>query len=306
MFTGMAKAPEKRTLVAWGKEKLRKSFTFKGAEEVWREKHAKEIQEMIAINSSLSDEDRGKAMEKLEKDIATAAKIKVVGNYGAAALVTGTITYGGLLVGNETVRKWTGEVPFVGKGLEAFGQGGADFLTRIGERMRNVRKKTPIADPEKKLSSGENKSRAEQFPIPNMFTVMMNADKDEIEELIAGFDRLDKQFNVKNILPKGLNFSFGSHDLNNQQAEAIANAVVTRALNADGQWQPLFIKSYTDGSVAWIDKDIALKPGWWRKGFAVFTDKKMGDIVDLGKGIGAFVITEKFGEYLKKIAGERS
>ncbi len=70
--------------------------------------------------------------------------------------------------------------------------------------------------------------------------------------------------------------------------------------------QPLFIKSYTDGSVAWIDKDIALKPGWWRKGFAVFTDKKMGDIVDLGKGIGAFVITEKFGEYLKKIAGERS
>lgn len=100
VFTGMAKAPEKRTLVTLGKEKLRTSFTPAGVEEVWRKKHAKEIQELTTINASLSDEDRAKAMEKLEKDIKRAVVVKVAGNYGAAALVTTAVVGEGLLIGN--------------------------------------------------------------------------------------------------------------------------------------------------------------------------------------------------------------
>ncbi len=254
VFTGMSKAPEKRTLVAWGKEKLRKSFTFKGAEEVWREKHAKEIQEMIAINSSLSDEDRGKAMEKLEKDIAVAAKVKVVGNYGAAALVTGAITYGGFLVGNENVRKWTGDkVPWVGKGLEKFGQGGADFFKNLSERVKNFRNKTPAADSAKKLSNGGGKSHAERYWKPDINQLIINANREEVRGVIERLDRLNEQFNIKKILPNGLNFSFGSDELNNLQAKAIAEAVINKALKENGQWQPLYMQYYTDGSVGWID-----------------------------------------------------
>jgi len=100
VFTGMAKAPEKRTFMTWGKEKLKKTFTFAGVEDEWRKKHAKEIQELTTINASLSDENRAKAMEKLKKDIKRAVVVKVAGNYGAAALVTTAAVGEGLLIGN--------------------------------------------------------------------------------------------------------------------------------------------------------------------------------------------------------------
>lgn len=143
MFTGMAKPPEKKKIVTWGKEKLKKSFTVSGAEEVWREKHAKEIQELTAINASLSDEDRAKAMEKLEKDIKRTAVVKVAGNYGAAALVTTALIGEGLLIGNY--KNWATKlsenkyVGFVGK--QAIGiRGGLDALSgKMGEFVKEAK-----------------------------------------------------------------------------------------------------------------------------------------------------------------------
>lgn len=134
VFTGMAKPPEKRTLVGWGKEKLKKSFTFAGVEEVWREKHAKEIDMVKKISDALPDTEKEKAMVELEKTIKNKTRIKVVGNYGAAALVTATATFGGLYAFNKDFRwdvnRKINEMPT-----------GREILRDISERAMSIRER---------------------------------------------------------------------------------------------------------------------------------------------------------------------
>jgi hypothetical protein len=135
MMIGVGKPVERPSLKTWAKDKIRTSFTFAGAEEKWREKHAKEIQELQTINASLSDEDRVKAAEKLEKSIKTAAKVKVVGNYGAAVLVTTAVVGEGLLIGNY--KGWADTLAdnknfkYVGKQAQGIKRGLENIILKI-------------------------------------------------------------------------------------------------------------------------------------------------------------------------------
>lgn len=81
VFTGEGR-PVKPTLKDWAK----KTFTAEGNEVAWRQKHAKELEEMKAINAALPPEDRAKAMEKLDQRIKSSAKLRVVGNYVGSIL----------------------------------------------------------------------------------------------------------------------------------------------------------------------------------------------------------------------------
>ncbi len=92
VLTGIGRSETKPTLKDWAK----KTFTFGGAEEAWRKTHTKEIEEMTKINASLSEDDRVKAMEKLDKSIKNSTKLRVVGNYGALAVVSSAIAFGGV------------------------------------------------------------------------------------------------------------------------------------------------------------------------------------------------------------------
>lgn len=278
MFTGMAKPPEKRTLVEWGKEKLKQSFTFSGAEDVWREKHAKEIQELNAINESLSPEDRAKAMEKLDKDIAVAAKVKVMGNYGAAALVTGTITYGGFLVGSEKVRKWTGEkVPFIGKDLEKFGQGGASFLKNLGERMRNLRKK-----------------KGPFVPFGLITDVYNDIHLDAVDLLNRGHP-FEDVVGQKDFFIGRLNTEIGK-----MESEDLIHVFVSKAQKRNA-WQPLI-----------LDQNAGKIIGYSRRGMdsdmesmEVLLEKGLVSKHDVKKGLVAYVPTAKFIDFVKRALAQK-
>lgn len=86
--------PEKKTLKDWAK----KIFTFEGNEAAWRQKNAKEIEEIKTINNSLSLEDRAKALEKMEKNIKISAKLRVVGNYVGSVLAPVLLGYAGFRI----------------------------------------------------------------------------------------------------------------------------------------------------------------------------------------------------------------
>jgi len=146
VYIGVGRPPEK-PLVGGFKETIRKAFTFKGAEQAYKEKHAKEFQEITAVNNALTEEERQAAMVKLEKDAQKSAQIKVIGNYRALAVVTATVTFGGFLIGNEKFRRYIGKTKFIGKPLEKFGDTGSDFLHGVVKKLQAKLHPNPLGNP---------------------------------------------------------------------------------------------------------------------------------------------------------------
>lgn len=122
------------------KEFLRRTFTPKGNEEAWRQKHAKEIEQLKQIHESLSPEDRAKAIEQMEKKIASSAKWRVARNYGVTLAVVGEA----VLIGNKPLAEKLAKKKYIGfVGKQALGiRGGIEgFIGKIGNK--NLKKYTP-------------------------------------------------------------------------------------------------------------------------------------------------------------------
>jgi len=166
MYIGIGRANEKLSGGGKLKEKIRKAFTFKGAEQAYREKHAKEIQELITIHSSLPDEDREAAAAKLDQDISKKVHTTVYKNYAIATAVTLAAVGETLLIAKPTWAKGVEnfQVKILGKPRKIFKpigaqarivRGGIDALINKAKMLRKQETPTETASP--KADSIESK-----------------------------------------------------------------------------------------------------------------------------------------------------
>ncbi len=216
-------------------------------------------------------------MEKLDKDISNAAKIKVAGNYGAAALVTGTITYGGLLVGSEKVRKWTGEkVPFIGTGLEKFGQSGADFLKNLGERVKNLRKKSPASSSVQQLADGVKKT----IGLREYYSTLK----------IPDLDKLNSQFPVSTVIDINK-----SYKLDFVKGDSERDLIYLLAQTSDhyGRWEPLILDNGNLVGLQMYGDESAVG------GMINLVQNGLMDVFKLSDTRAAYYPTKKFMELMK-------
>lgn len=299
MYIGMGRPPEKLPGGGRLKEKIRKAFTVKGAEEAWREKHAKEIQEITDVNSTLTEEERRAAMLKLENDAAKSARIKVATNYGALAVVTTAAVGETLLIVNP---KWASAVENFS--VKAFGKDRKIFKP-IGASARITRGGIDSIVNKAVKFKTEVQKRAQEIRVKDEAKAA-SARTGKLADALSGaikldaLDVLDKEFPAKaEFLEKALAGGvFGGSELQNSQAEEMVRSFLYKAQEF-GRWVPMVtLKGQKE------PHGLTTPEGWPVEGMGLLIQKGMVTLRELDDGKKLFSPTQKFVEFVTKTVNQ--
>jgi len=277
------------------KEKIRKAFTFKGAEQAYREKHAQEFQELADVNSTLTEEERQAAMAKLESDAVKSAHIKVYTNYGALALVTTAVVGETLLIVNP---KWASAVENFS--VKAFGKDRKVFKP-IGASARIARGGIDSIVNKAVKFKAEVQKKAQEIRLKDEVKTA-SARTEKLADALSGaikldsLDVLDKQFPVKaEFLEKALAGGvFGGSELQNSQAEEMVRSFLYKAQEF-GRWVPMVsLKGQKE------PYGLTTPEGRAVEGMGLLIDKGMVAMRELDDGKKLFSPTQKFIEFVQR------
>ncbi len=295
MYIGIGRPQEKLSGGGKLKEKIRKAFTIKGAEEAYREKHAKEIQEITDVNSALTQEERQAAMSKLENDAVKSARIKVATNYGALAVVTTAAVGETLLIANP---KWASAVENFS--VKAFGKDRKIFRS-VGAGARKTRTWIDaVINTATQLKTVVHR-RAEVSRVGKEAKAAL-ARTDKLADALSGaikldaLDVLDKEFPAKaEFLDKALAHSvFSGSELQNSQAEELARSLLYKAQEF-GRWVPMVtLKGQREPN------GLTTPEGWPVEGMGLLIEKGMVVMRELDDGKKLFSPTQKFVEFVNR------
>lgn len=111
VHVGIGRPREKLSLGTRVKENLRRTFTLEGAKDAWKHAHQEQIQQLLDIETQLTPEERQNAQTELDKKVTSSAWKQLGVNYGATAVVIGTVGFTAALVLNprfaERVKGWS-------------------------------------------------------------------------------------------------------------------------------------------------------------------------------------------------------
>jgi hypothetical protein len=294
MYIGIGRPQEKLSGGGKLKEKIRKAFTIKGAEEAYREKHAKEIQEINDVNSALTQEERQAAMSKLENDAVKSARIKIATNYGALAVVTTAAVGETLLIANP---KWASavenfSVKAFGKDRKIFRSVGAgarktrtwiDAVTNTATQLRTVvRKRAEDLRVKDEMKNASARAR-------KLADALSGAIKLDTLDVLDKAHPATTEF-VEKALTSGM---FGGSELQNSEAEHLVRSFLHKAKEF-GRWVPM-VTLKGDEPVGFTTHE-----GWPVEGMGLLIEKGMVTLRELDDGKKLFSPTEKFVEFVQR------